>query len=121
LAETKAEKFEREYESEARREWVAALPCCACGRGPCENHHTRSDGKSRRGPASVIVPLCKYPHGTKPGCHERLHTAGKLSMEQAVNRDRGGFTFWGETYQTFAEVAEAVHAEWTSNEEGLAL
>jgi len=77
------EKFAREYGSEARREFVSRLPCCICGEGPSENHHTHNGGKGRKGPYTSIVPLCG-------SCHRRYHTIGKLSLLQATRREQRG-------------------------------
>ena len=112
MARTKAEKFAYEYGSKARVEWVKAMPCCACGqRRGCDNAHTTTDGTGRKSHHRNIVPLCFDCHRVK------LPSVGKLSFEQSHE-----LTFDGEEYfATLADVAEAVHAEWTSNEEGLAL
>jgi len=77
------DKFRREFHSESRRDFVAALPCCACGsrKGERDNHHVRTDGTSRRGPYTAIVPLCRK-------CHIRYHDIGKLSMLQKVRQLR---------------------------------
>ena len=86
--------------------WVTRLPCGICGDGPCENHHVRSDGVSRKGPYRVIVPLCD-------GCHSRLHRIGKLSMLQWVNREYGGLLWNGQRAEMqWDDLAARVEAAW---------
>jgi hypothetical protein len=64
------EKFAREFGSPERVAWVAALPCIACGRGPCENHHITGHAMGKRAHHTLVVPLC--------GAHHReWHTTGR--------------------------------------------
>lgn len=62
-------EFARIYGSEARIEFVKALPCIACGKGPCENAHIRSGGMGRKADYRDIVPLCE-------SCHRLQHQKG---------------------------------------------
>lgn len=78
VARTKAEKFAYEYGSKPRVAFISELPCAVCGAGPCHNHHCRTDGMSRKGPSTAIVPLCGR-------CHTRIHTIGSLSMLQQMD------------------------------------
>jgi hypothetical protein len=61
-AEEVRAKFEREYGSQNRVDWVNELPCLACGRSPSDNAHTENEGKSRKGHHTTIVPLCRPHH-----------------------------------------------------------
>ncbi len=91
-AAEKREKFEREYHSTERREWISLHGCLACGRAPCENHHTANGGKSRKGPYSTIVPLCLEHHDE---CHHGVKT-----FEAKYSRMLCGRTLkdWATTY-----------------------
>jgi hypothetical protein len=74
---TKAEretKFQREYGSPERVEWIAQHGCLACGRTPSENAHTANGGMSRKGPPESIAPLC-HTH------HRELHRVGVRTFE----------------------------------------
>ena len=73
-----AEKFAYEYGSRGRKSFVKKLPCAVCGAGPCHNHHCRTDGMSRKGPSTAVVPLCGE-------CHARVHNIGALSMLQQMD------------------------------------
>ena len=116
MARSKAERFAYQYHSKARVEFVAALPCCACGRRdePSENHHVWGEGMGRKGPYVAIVPLCNR-------CHYRYHTIGKLSMLQAVKlrllgrdyRDRYDSSV---SYDQWDDLAAAVEEMWQENE-----
>ncbi len=66
-------KFAREFHSETRLDWIASLPCTACGGGPCENHHISTGGMSKRAHYSLIIPLC-FTH------HREWHTIGRDSF-----------------------------------------
>lgn len=70
----------RAYGSAERVAWIAALPCVACGRVPCQGHHIVSGGKSRKADARFVVPLCASHHAA-------LHDHGKATFERlyAVN------------------------------------
>lgn len=117
-AETKAEKFAREFHSEERVAFVNGLPCCACGRKPTrrhpsDNHHVWTDGTGRRGPYTAIVPLCR-------SCHRRYHQIGKLSMLQGVRLQlRVGPTQGprGRThyFDQWEEVAAFVEEQWQAH------
>jgi len=61
--------FARVYGSKARVAWVAAQPCAACGKGPCENAHTKSGGVGRKADYRHIIPLCA-------ACHRVQHSKG---------------------------------------------
>jgi hypothetical protein len=88
----RAEKFEREYGSEERVEWISLHGCLACAKAPCENHHTANGGKGRKGPYTSIVPLCLVHHAE---CHH-----GVKSFEAKYARMLCGRTLksWAETY-----------------------
>lgn len=73
-----AGEFARVYGSRARVAWVKALPCVACGRGPCDNAHTETGGMGRKADAHTIVPLCAGPNG----CHANLHRFGIQAFER---------------------------------------
>jgi hypothetical protein len=107
------EKFRREFHSESRRDFVAALPCCACGvrAGERDNHHVRTDGTSRRGPYTAIVPLCRE-------CHRRYHDIGSLSMLQKVTlRLPHGLRHVRDYFDSWDECAAAVERLWLLSEE----
>lgn len=63
----KTKNWSRAYGSVERVLFVKSLPCvygddatpCA---GEIHNHHTRNDGKSRKGPYDCIVPICTTHH-----------------------------------------------------------
>lgn len=76
---------QRIYGDEDRREWVKSLPCCVCGRTPCDNAHTPhpSAGMGRKADASAIVPLCSGP----AGCHAELHRVGIKTFGRRHNVD----------------------------------
>ena len=101
VAETKAQKFRREYHSRERVRFVAALACVVCASSPCENHHIRGDGLARKGPYTAIVPLCA-------GCHRRWHTIGKLSLLQA----EAPLAWRGRYWEQWDDVAEEVERLW---------
>ena len=118
---SKAEKFAYEYGSKARVAFVSGLPCGVCGAGPCHNHHCRTDGMSRKGPSSSVVPLCGK-------CHTRIHSIGALSILQQMD----GFlrlpmisaaSYIGKQgrmqYDSFDELAAGVEKLWQSYENGL--
>jgi hypothetical protein len=109
------DKFRREFHSEARRDFVAALPCCACGsrKGERDNHHVRTDGTSRRGPYTAIVPMCRK-------CHRRYHDAGKLSMLQRVTLrlpGGSGLRHTKDYFDSWDDCAAGVERLWLLSEE----
>ena len=61
--------FARVYGSKARVAWIAAQPCVACGRGPCETAHIKSGGMGRKADYTETVPLCS-------SCHRLQHAKG---------------------------------------------
>lgn len=67
--------FARVYHSEARRKFVASLPCSACGIGPCQGHHIENEGASRKAHYTKIIPLC-VP------CHEEWHHKGRETFQR---------------------------------------
>lgn len=92
-AEQERAKFEREYGSKERRDWVAGLPClCGCGRGPCDNAHTANEGKGRKGHHTTIVPLFR-------ACHRQSHRIGVQTFEAKHSARLCGRTLrsWAET------------------------
>lgn len=55
--------------SEAYRRLVAAMPCIACGCGPCQAAHPNTDkGMSMKTDDRLCFPLCG-PQPGRPGCH----------------------------------------------------
>lgn len=66
-AKRRKKNWSRAHHSVERVLFVKSLPCvyaedserCA---GEIHNHHTRNDGKSRKGPYTSIVPLCTLHH-----------------------------------------------------------
>jgi hypothetical protein len=91
-AAEKAAKFAHEYGSKERREWISLHGCLACGRTPCENHHTSNGGKSKKGHFTTIVPLCLEHHDE---CHHGVQT-----FEAKYSRMLCGRTLkeWAGTY-----------------------
>lgn len=61
--------FARVYGSKARVAWIAAQPCVACGKGPCETAHIKSGGMGRKADYTETVPLCS-------ACHRLQHAKG---------------------------------------------
>lgn len=76
--ERRARLFKAQFGSGARVKWMRALPCCACGGGPCEVHHVRSRGAG--GGADDTVPLCSV-------CHRLLHTEGAKTFSRRLFLD----------------------------------
>ncbi|GER21275.1 hypothetical protein [Variovorax boronicumulans] len=55
--------------SEAYRRLVAAMPCIACGCGPCQAAHPNTDkGMAMKTDDRLCFPLCG-PQPGRPGCH----------------------------------------------------
>lgn len=79
-----ASEYARIYGSEARVEFVKAIPCVGCGRSqpfvPIENAHIENDGLSRKAHYTKIVPLCGR-FAPKFSCHERMHNHGREDLE----------------------------------------
>lgn len=76
-------EFVRIYGSEDRVEFVASLPCIASNDeclAPIENAHTENGGMSRKGPASSIVPACRFHHHI-------LHTWGVMTFQAKYRVD----------------------------------
>ena len=71
---SKRKRWERAYHSQERVDWIQAMPCIACGAGPCENHHTRGGGVGRKADWETVVPLCA-------GCHRECHQVGTLTFQ----------------------------------------
>ncbi len=119
MSETKAEKkrakFAREFGSVERVEWVHEEPCVVCGYAgpkPRDNHHTKGDGTSRKGPYESIVPLCKSRWNANlgmvvPGCHTLVHSEGVDTF-----RERRGIT------KEWAELAAETQSRWLEYLEG---
>lgn len=64
--------------------FIRSLPCCVCGRAPCDAAHVRNgtDGAMGRKPSDKwAVPLCSiYPTSSttlSTGCHGRQHYEGE--------------------------------------------
>lgn len=109
-------EFARAYHSDARRIWVSRQHCACCGSIPCENHHVRTDGTSRKGPYTAIVPLCWR-------CHRRWHgpNGGRETLLKQTKRDYGGLLWHGERdVESWDELAALVEAGWQMHETGLA-
>jgi hypothetical protein len=81
----KKKQWERAYGSVERVEFIAALPCIACGMRPCDNAHgpDSDSGMGRKGSYRSIVPLCKGPSG----CHAALHRIGVQSFQKQARVD----------------------------------
>jgi hypothetical protein len=120
VTRTKPEKFAYEYGSKARVAFVSELPCAVCGAGPCHNHHCRTDGMSRKGPKTAIVPLCGV-------CHTRIHNIGSLSMLQQMDGHlRLPMSPWSCSdeqgrmqYDSFDDLAAGVEKLWQIYNKGL--
>lgn len=55
--------------SEAYRRLVAAMPCIACGCGPCQAAHPNTNkGMAMKTDDRLCFPLCG-PQPGRPGCH----------------------------------------------------
>jgi len=58
-------KEEKDY-----HEYIASLPCVACGDSPVHVHHCRfSAGIGQRGSHYFVLPLCPACHQGKEGIH----------------------------------------------------
>jgi hypothetical protein len=53
---------------------VASLPCAVCGATPCNVHHVRRYGETRK--HSKTIPLCYRHHQGADG----IHTLGKKAF-----------------------------------------
>jgi len=116
MGRSRSEKFAYEYGSKARVAFVAGLPCAVCGANPCHNHHVRADGMGRKGPRTAIVPLCG-------SCHNRIHSIGKLSVIQQMDRPLrlpipDGLRGYQQC-ETWDDLAAAVEALWLTQDGGL--
>ena len=74
-----AGEYARIYGIKARVAWVKLSECVCCGtqgtpEHPNANHHTETEGLSRKGHYSTIVSVCHH-------CHH-LHHTGKLGRER---------------------------------------
>ena len=83
----KAAEWHRVYGPPGRREFVAQLPCVACWRRRCHNHHITSGGIGRKTDYDQIVPLCVLHHGEvhqQNGRHSFAEKYGIDWKEQAA-------------------------------------
>lgn len=65
--------------------FVRSLPCCVCGRAPCDAAHVRNgtDGSTGRKPSDKwALPLCSATWGSdhRRGCHSKQHVMGEQSF-----------------------------------------
>ncbi len=90
----KASEFARCYGSKERVLFVKALPCVACDRAPCENHHIRNGGAGRKADYDKIIPLCTSHH-------DRWHEKGARSFVATYGLDLG-------------KLATATESKWQS-------
>ena len=68
--------------------FVRALPCCVCGRTPCDAAHVRNgtDGAAARKPSDrYCVPLCRMSGNWL--CHDNQHLKGEITFWSKVNGD----------------------------------
>ncbi len=70
----KPAEFRRVYHSKERIEFVKNLPCVACGKKLCHNHHIQSGGMRRKADYIWIVPLCTNHHF-------EVHARGRITFE----------------------------------------
>lgn len=90
----KRARFERQYFSVERVEFIKGLRCVYCSRSPCENHHEPTRGAG--GVYTDISPLC-------PGCHFMRHRYGAK-------------TFWGAQCITSAESNARTQELWEATD-----
>ena len=72
----KAANWERAYRSKAFVEWIAVMPCWACGYAgysPRQAAHTVTGGMGRKADANTVIALCGV-------CHARQHSEGWLAI-----------------------------------------
>ena len=65
--------------------FIRQLPCCVCGRTPCDAAHVRTgtDGAMARKPSDRhVVPLCNgdWFAPAPQGCHQTQHIFGEQSF-----------------------------------------
>lgn len=87
---SKERKPDRWIRDKDHLSFIRSLPCCVCGRAPCDAAHVRNgtDGAMGRKPSDRwCVPLCQaniLPKdgmwGGGPGCHNEQHHYGEESF-----------------------------------------
>jgi hypothetical protein len=96
-AQKEREEFARVYHSEERRQFVASLPCVICFRVPCEGHHIKSEGVSRKAGYRFIVSVCSKHH-------REYHDIGRETFARKYN------------YIDLNRMAEITEEKWQLNE-----
>lgn len=86
---SKERKPDRWMRDKDHLSFIRSLPCCVCGRAPCDAAHVRNgtDGAMGRKPSDKwCVPLCRprtLQVGDKElhdGCHGLQHRVGEVSF-----------------------------------------
>ncbi len=93
-ARKKLMRFERQFGSEERVDWMQAQHCCICGTRPVDCHHVKTRGAG--GTADDMVPLCRT-------CHQIWHSRGRAWFENEFDIDAGvlaqRYTRWWREHQ----------------------